>query len=851
MRPAPTGRASTPAIGHLAAAAQRFALSTGRSPALRRSMGNNVLVPVTGSTGAQVSAPRWWRPTHDLVHLSGPDQGPPSPPPRGLKRSVQAGALRERPSGRTLPGLTPVQVPVRRTAEVTAAGPMLSSHERPASPGQPPGGGARRSTTQAVEDAPSRTHVAESPAPSARAPQPRPELPRPGLVGLPARQVTSTLARRRAAVQLAKPSPMPPPMPPPNRGAAAPLTTRLGTPALPVAVSPSRATAVAQPSADASQGGPTRRSVPAPTPERTAGLPLRRQDTASVPVPPATERARDAQAPGPLPSSTSSSPSMSPQPQPSSSAAPHGVAPGPAAGSASTPGSAPASGPLVVSPDLAVSAAALPRVLRSLSTQVGADDTADEAVHGHADLMPAAGSGPHRGRALRRSLALRVPVRGHRLSSPAAPADRARPAVRRLPSSPGSRAHSLPASPSPSTATSPAESAGRPVAAPVSAAATTRPEALAKHAARGPSEAATPSSAPRTDQPGVRRTRQMPYAVESLLPTRRSAASRAPFDAPVDAPWAVHRSLRRSLLPMAAGAAATAPLLGASPARPLSVVRTPAGLAPAAASQQGQPTSSPAWREAPAAAAVHVLRSTAPAQVTGAQRAPARLDLPRAEATARGRTSVNPTALTRGSLVGPAPSAVTALGLRRSLRPVVDAGAPPSPAAFGGRSGSVAVAFRGQAHGVTSPGLARGSATVATTASGLGVRRALATSSAAAARPAARAAAGRSRSWSAADAAPPGVGRPVMDRSGVNRPGGDRGVSPVRSAVSPKALLRQANATVAPPRGAGRAVEVAAPALPSLTGTADLVLRRSRGTDAAAPPAGADMPPGAVAAFQA
>ncbi|MCU1593832.1 MAG: hypothetical protein JWO12_1224, partial [Frankiales bacterium] len=42
-----------------------------------------------------------------------------------------------------------------------------------------------------------------------------------------------------------------------------------------------------------------------------------------------------------------------------------------------------------------------------------------------------------------------------------------------------------------------------------------------------------------------------------------------------------------------------------------------------------------------------------------------------------------------------------------------------------------------------------------------------------------------------------------------------------------------------------------APALPSLTGTADLVLRRSRGTDAAAPPAGADMPPGAVAAFQA
>ncbi|HEX7806255.1 MAG TPA: hypothetical protein VF413_08825, partial [Cellulomonas sp.] len=61
-RPGPAvGRPRPPFIGHLAERSVRFSAATGRSLAVRRAVGVPASVRASGTGGASVRAPRWWR----------------------------------------------------------------------------------------------------------------------------------------------------------------------------------------------------------------------------------------------------------------------------------------------------------------------------------------------------------------------------------------------------------------------------------------------------------------------------------------------------------------------------------------------------------------------------------------------------------------------------------------------------------------------------------------------------------------------------------------------------------------------------------------------------------------------
>ena len=134
--PGPPLRRPRPApIGSLASASTRFVASLARPPAVRRSLrgpaGDRLLSPAALSD-APVRPPRWWT---SLGHRTDADHGSAADlPPRGLRLMTQQGpagnaGVRSAP-GRIAGALVADVAPVRRYADVKAAGPMLTQRER-------------------------------------------------------------------------------------------------------------------------------------------------------------------------------------------------------------------------------------------------------------------------------------------------------------------------------------------------------------------------------------------------------------------------------------------------------------------------------------------------------------------------------------------------------------------------------------------------------------------------------------------------------------------------------------------------------------------------------------------------
>ena len=124
------GRAGAPGIGTIALTSTRFALGTGRAPAVRRAL-SGAATARAGVGGLEVRPPRWWRPTPAdeapapssvRSAASAAAAGVPALAPRGLRRAVIARLHEPSAPGGTVNGLSPVPVPVRRPADVTAAG---------------------------------------------------------------------------------------------------------------------------------------------------------------------------------------------------------------------------------------------------------------------------------------------------------------------------------------------------------------------------------------------------------------------------------------------------------------------------------------------------------------------------------------------------------------------------------------------------------------------------------------------------------------------------------------------------------------------------------------------------------
>ncbi|MCW2528948.1 MAG: hypothetical protein JWM76_3808, partial [Pseudonocardiales bacterium] len=139
-QPGPLGRPRPAPIGSVAAAATRFAIGTGRSRPIRRLLAGPGSVPVHSIRAVDVRPPRWWTPDAavlrtraDATHSAQAAEPDPAIAlgARGLPRAVQkVPDEKSWTPGRITDRMVSTAVPVRRLQEVTAAGPMLTSHDR-------------------------------------------------------------------------------------------------------------------------------------------------------------------------------------------------------------------------------------------------------------------------------------------------------------------------------------------------------------------------------------------------------------------------------------------------------------------------------------------------------------------------------------------------------------------------------------------------------------------------------------------------------------------------------------------------------------------------------------------------